>query len=40
MLARSRGREVGGLDHLAQRTCRSECLSAGTIVQETGLNIL
>ena len=37
MLARSCGREVGGL---ALRTCRSECLSACTIVQEKRLNIL
>ena len=37
MLARSRGREVG---HLALRMCRSECLSACTIVQEKRLNIL
>lgn len=40
MLARSRGREVGGLGHLALRMCRSECLSACTIVQEKRLNIL
>ncbi len=40
MLARSCGREVGGLGRLALRTCRSECLSACTIVQEKRLNIL
>ena len=40
MLARSRSREVGGLGHLALRTCRSACLGACTIVQETSLNIL
>ncbi len=40
MLGRSGGREVGGVDRLALRACRSECLSACTIVQETRLNIL